>query len=40
MFFDPNRETMYAEMDGRIYERGLHRNKGREWRFGEEWHIA
>ena len=33
IFLDPdvNKETMYAEIDGTIYEFALQRNKGREW---------
>ena len=31
IFFDPNRETTYAEMDGANYEWALQRNKGQKW---------
>ena len=37
LFFDPSRGTLYAELDGILYEWDLQKNKhGPKWWIGEE----
>ena len=37
LFFDPSGRTLYAELDGILYEWDLRKNKhGPEWWIGEE----